>query len=112
MDGPACKIEVFEPWAAALSGLEALDHVDVLYWLDRARRDLVLQNPASGGKAYGTFAIRSPLRPNPIGRALARLAGIEGCWLTVHGLDCCDGTPLIDLKPERCPFAHKTEPPP
>ena len=111
MDGPECRIEVFEPWAAALSGLETLDHVEALYWLDQARRDLVLQNPARSDKAVGTFSLRSPLRPNPIGRAVVRLSDIDGRWLTVHGFDCCDGTPLIDLKPERCPFAHKTKPP-
>jgi tRNA (adenine37-N6)-methyltransferase len=31
-DGPLCHIEVFEPWVAALAGLEQYDQVEVLYW--------------------------------------------------------------------------------
>ncbi|WP_208354122.1 tRNA (N6-threonylcarbamoyladenosine(37)-N6)-methyltransferase TrmO [Pseudaestuariivita rosea] len=107
-DGPDCRIEVFEPWAPALSGLGAYDTIEVLYWLDRSRRDLVTQNPKGDGQNYyGTFALRSPQRPNPIGTSLVRLVGISGNILTVRGLDCLDGTPLIDLKPDRCAFSPK-----
>ena len=27
------------------------------------------------------------------------LEALEGAWLTVRGLDCLDGTPLVDIKP-------------
>ena len=50
------------------------------------------------------FPLRSPLRPNPIGTSLVTLAGVEEGALLVRGLDCFDGTPLIDIKPDRCPF--------
>jgi len=46
-----------------------------------------------------TFAIRSPVRPNPIAMSVARLVRVEYARLTVVGLDCIDGTPLIDIKP-------------
>ena len=105
VDGPICRIEVFEPWEAALTGLAPGAQLEVLYWLDRSRRDVVLQNPGNGERATGTFAIRSPLRPNPIGTAIVLLESRDGQWLSVRGLDCCDGTPLLDLKPDRCPFA-------
>ena len=107
-DGPECRIEVFDPWVAALSGLEGFETLEVLYWLDRARRDLLTQNPSRSGQAFGTFAIRSPQRPNPIGTAIVHLADVDGRWLVVRGLDCCDGTPLVDIKPEHCPFTAKT----
>ncbi len=106
-DGPVCTVELFEPWGPALAGLEAYEHVDLLYWLDRSRRDLVVQNPGTKGKTFGTFALRSPQRPNPIGLSRVRLEGIDGMKLRVRGLDCLDGTPLIDLKPERCAFSPK-----
>jgi tRNA (Thr-GGU) A37 N-methylase len=32
------------------------------------------------------------------------LEGVEGALLSVRGLDCLDGTPLIDLKPDRSEF--------
>jgi len=47
----------------------------------------------------GTFALRSPVRPNPIAMSVVRLVRIDGTTLTVVGLDCLDGTPLIDIKP-------------
>ena len=66
-DGPECRLLVEAPWDAALDGIEAYDTLDVLYWLNRARRDLVLQTPAQAEGPRGTFALRSPVRPNPIG---------------------------------------------
>ncbi|MBS1304106.1 SAM-dependent methyltransferase [Loktanella sp. SALINAS62] len=38
----------------------------------------------------GTFALRSPVRPNPIGSALVRLIRIDGSTLVVRGVDCLD----------------------
>jgi tRNA (adenine37-N6)-methyltransferase len=102
MDGPVCRVEVFEPWIPALKGLEAYSRIEVLYWLHLSRRDLVL--PANNGDARGTFSLRSPARPNPIGTAIALLERIAGGTLYVRGLDCIDETPLLDLKPDRMLF--------
>jgi tRNA-Thr(GGU) m(6)t(6)A37 methyltransferase TsaA len=98
--------------APALRGLEAYPNLELLYWLDRSRRDLVLQNPAHDGRLSGTFALRSPVRPNPIGTALVDLVAVKGGVLVVRGLDCLDGTPLIDIKPDRCLFSPKAPPKP
>ena len=94
-----CTI-VFDPrWVEGLSGLETVSHVVVLYWMDRARRDLVLQRPFRK-ETTGTFALRSPVRPNPIASSIVELVAIDGASVQVRGLDCLDGTPLVDLKPE------------
>ncbi len=111
-DGPVCRIEVFEPWVAALANIEEFDELEVLYWLHMSRRDLVLQSPASDGTSRGTFSIRSPVRPNPIGTSIVTLAGREANTLLVRGLDCLDGTPLLDLKPERTGFTPIAPPQP
>lgn len=103
-DGPVCRIEFAEPWAGGLAGLENYEKVEVLYWLDQSRRDILLQSPKSDGTTRGVFSLRSPVRPNPIGTSVATLVGIEGSVVLVRGLDCLDGTPLIDLKPDRCTF--------
>lgn len=110
-DGPECRIELLPEWTRALEGLEEYELIDVLYWLDQSRRDLVVQNP-SREKSIGTFALRSPNRPNPIGLVTARLIGIERNVVTVRGLDCIDGTPVIDIKPDRCAFSPKAPPKP
>ena len=94
-----CTIEVDRRYAAALAGVESCSHLLVLYWMDRARRDLVLQVPRHYGEQRGTFALRSPARPNPIAASVATLLRVEGNVLSVVGLDCLDGTPLIDIKP-------------
>ncbi len=103
-DGPICRVEVNEPWVAALDGIEAFDRIEVFYWLHEIRRDLVRQSPGNDGATKGTFAIRSPVRPNPIGTSIVRLVSREGPALNVRGLDCVDGTPLLDLKPDRSQF--------
>jgi len=103
-DGPTCTLELFEPWAAALRGIEKFERLEVLYWLDRSRRDLVLQSPASNGEVHGTFSLRSPVRPNPIGTSIVVLERVEGARVHVRGLDCLDGTPLLDIKPDRTLF--------
>jgi tRNA-Thr(GGU) m(6)t(6)A37 methyltransferase TsaA len=110
LDGPVCRIELFEPWAQALDGLEEFERVEVLYWLHLSRRDLVRQSLADDGATRGTFALRSPVRPNPIGTQIAALVGIEGNTVLVRGLDCVDGTPLLDLKPDRCQYTPLAPP--
>jgi tRNA (adenine37-N6)-methyltransferase len=111
-DGPECRIEIFPPWMAALDGITQYQRLEVLYWLHRSRRDLVMQSPKSDGVARGTFSLRSPVRPNPIGTQLVCLIRLEGANVIVRGLDCLDGTPLVDLKPERCEFSPVVPPKP
>jgi tRNA-Thr(GGU) m(6)t(6)A37 methyltransferase TsaA len=94
-----CTIELDPRWVAGLQGLETSSHVVVLYWMDQARRDLVLQAPRHYEQQRGTFALRSPVRPNPIAMSVVRLVRIDGNRLSVVGLDCLDGTPLLDIKP-------------
>jgi tRNA-Thr(GGU) m(6)t(6)A37 methyltransferase TsaA len=94
-----CTVEVNPRWAEGLKGLETATHVVLLYWMDQARRDLVLQSPRHYAEQRGTFALRSPARPNPIALSVARLVRIEGNKLSVVGVDCLDDTPLLDIKP-------------
>ena len=104
-NGPVCRLEIFEPWVPALKGVDLYRHLEVIYWLHRSPRNLVLQSPKKSGSTRGTFSLRSPVRPNPIGTSIVKLVGIEGSTVLVQGLDCLDETPLIDLKPDRCDFS-------
>ena len=94
-----CTIAVDPAFAEALKDIESCTHLVVLYWMDKAPRNLVLQVPGHYGSQHGTFALRSPARPNPIAMSVVKLLGVDGIRLRVVGLDCLDGTPLIDLKP-------------
>lgn len=104
-DGPVCRLEIFEPWVAGLRDVTLYERLELLYWLDRSRRDLVVQSPANDGSVRGVFSIRSPVRPNPIATSIVKLVGVEGNVVLVQGLDCLDGTPLLDLKPDRTLFS-------
>jgi tRNA-Thr(GGU) m(6)t(6)A37 methyltransferase TsaA len=93
------RVEIDPRYAAGLADLELYSHIFLLYWMHEARRDLIAQVPAHLSRARGTFALRSPVRPNPIALAAVELLGIEGTTVTVRNIDCLDGTPLIDIKP-------------
>jgi tRNA-Thr(GGU) m(6)t(6)A37 methyltransferase TsaA len=93
------RIELDPRFAAGLKDLELFSHLWLLYWMHQARRDLVQQVPAHLGRPRGTFALRSPVRPNPIALAAVELLGVTGTTLDVRKVDCIDGTPLIDIKP-------------
>ena len=92
-------IELSERYVQGLKDISLLSHLIVLYWLDRSRRDLIQQMPSHVVDARGVFALRSPVRPNPIGLSVVELVGVDGANLKVRNIDCVDGTPLIDIKP-------------
>ena len=110
LDGPICRIEIDPIWTEALEGIGQYERLEVIYWLHQSRRDLVKQSPANDGTSRGTFALRSPVRPNPLGTSIVRLVAVEGANLLVQGLDCLDGTPLLDLKPDRGQFVPLAPP--
>ena len=62
------------------------------------------------GIVHGTFSLRSPARRNPIGTSIARLVAVKPGVVLVRGLDCLDGTPLLDLKPD-CSLFNPIAPP-
>jgi len=47
----------------------------------------------------GTFATRSPHRPNPLGISVVPLIGIKGRKIFVGSNDLLNGTPILDVKP-------------
>lgn len=98
--GPDCRVELDPRWIEGLHGVEGRERIQLLYWMHLSRRDLMRQNPNFGGASVGTFSLRSPVRPNPIAATVVRLLGVEGPVLHVRGLDCVDGTPLVDIKGE------------
>jgi tRNA-Thr(GGU) m(6)t(6)A37 methyltransferase TsaA len=97
--GRPASVEIDPAYAEGLIGLERHSHVVLLSWLHGSRRDLIVQKPRHAEEARGTFALRSPVRPNPIGLHVARLLRVDGPVLTIDAIDLLDGTPLVDLKP-------------
>jgi tRNA-Thr(GGU) m(6)t(6)A37 methyltransferase TsaA len=101
--GGGASIEIDPAWRPGLRDLAAEETVIVLTWMDRARRDLLIQAPRHRGEPAGVFSIRSPVRPNPIALYVVRLLAVdaENGRLDIDALDCLDGTPVLDIKPWR-----------
>ena len=99
--GRGARIELDRDFVPALLGLELGQPVILLYWMDRARRDLLRQAPRHVEGPRGTFALRSPNRPNTISQCTVRITGIDAAAGTIgiDAIDCFDGTPLLDIKP-------------
>lgn len=95
-----CTIQLAPEDAPGLVGLAAGGRALVLYWLHLARRDMV-QLPVRAGvrdKPVGVFSMRTPPRPNPIAASVVEILAVREGELDVVGLDCLDGTALLDIK--------------
>lgn len=97
--GPICELVIRDDLRDGLTGLNVGQRILILYWLERADRTTLWQNSHRTGERTGIFALRTPNRCNPIGAAVLSIEGIDCCVIKVRGLDCLNGTPLIDIKP-------------
>lgn len=99
--GKPAVIEINEPYRQGLDGLENVTHIVILSWLGDAPRNLIVQKPRLAEKPRGTFALRSPARPNPVGLHVARLLHLDrqSGRLEIDGIDALDQTPVVDIKP-------------
>lgn len=86
----------------ALRDLEGFERIWVIFqfhenegWRPTTRPPV----PPKGKDRVGTFASRSPYRPNPIGLSCVRLLKVEGLTLYVDEADLLNETPVLDIKP-------------
>lgn len=86
----------------ALRDLEGFERIWVIFlfhenegWRPTTRPPV----PPKGKDRVGTFASRSPYRPNPIGLSCVRLLKVEGLTLYVDEADLLNESPVIDIKP-------------
>jgi tRNA-Thr(GGU) m(6)t(6)A37 methyltransferase TsaA len=84
---------------AGLTGLSVGQAIQVLYWVDRGQRDLIVQSPRHTDGPRGVFALRSPVRPNPIALGTVVITSIDGNTIGIDATDAWDGTPVLDIKP-------------
>jgi tRNA (adenine37-N6)-methyltransferase len=92
-------IEIFEPFAEGLSGLENFGHIVVIFHFHKSEGFSLMQRRRGVGELRGVFSLCSPMRPNAIGMSILKLRKIEGSNLYVENVDFLDGTPILDIKP-------------
>ncbi len=99
--GEPARIDLLPDFAEALTGLREGQAIQLLYWVDRGQRNLLLQSPHHVDGPRGTFALRSPVRPNPIALSTVVITGldIENGVIEIDAIDAFDGTPVLDIKP-------------
>jgi tRNA-Thr(GGU) m(6)t(6)A37 methyltransferase TsaA len=103
-------IELYPRFCPGLNTVDSYAEIYVLFWFherdDEKHRNVLEVIPRRHGETElrGVFASHSPSRPNPIGLTRVEIVSVEGCRLTVKGLDAFEGSPIVDLKTVR---AHK-----
>jgi tRNA-Thr(GGU) m(6)t(6)A37 methyltransferase TsaA len=99
--GGGATVEIAPAYRPGLEGLAAASHVAVLSWLHHAPRNLIVQKPRHAVQSKGVFALRSPVRPNPVGLHVVRLVDVDPVSgvVSLEAIDVLDGTPVIDIKP-------------
>ena len=98
-------IEVLPEYRDGLYRLSEHKHIVVLYCFhlrdDKNHGGPLQVVPRRHGETElrGVFASHSPSRPSPIGLTEVDLLSVEGCTLTVRGLDALVDSPIVDIKP-------------
>lgn len=98
-------IEIDPDYCEGLYRLDMYYQIYVLYWFhqrdNEKNRNVLRVVPRRHGETEerGVFASHSPSRPNPIGLTEVEIISINGCTLTVRGLDALEGSPILDIKP-------------
>lgn len=101
------KLVLDQAYALALTGLEGFSHILVLWWFSESdnaddRSRLTEQSPYKRSpEVLGTFATRSPMRPNPIALDTVQITYIDqaNAVIGLTYLDAFDGSPVLDIKP-------------
>ncbi len=99
-----------------LEGLNGFSHLQIIWWFsgcdnDEDRNVLTVEKPyTKGPEVIGTFATRSPERPNPIAVSVCGIKSIdyEKGIVSLDYFDAFTGTPILDIKPYT-PSADKVE---
>lgn len=94
------EIEIFAEFREGLKNIEGFSHLIILSCFDRAQKRALTEQPLLDAEMdHGIFACRHFNRPNPIGISYMVLTKVNGCTLSVRGMDLLDGTPILDIKP-------------
>ena len=106
-DEEGFRIELLPEYKEALIGLDGFSYVNVLWWFDHCdnETDRAVLSEAKpykhGPDRMGTFATRSPQRPNPIALSCAYITyiDVDNGVIGLAYIDADDQSPVLDIKP-------------
>ncbi|WP_058301761.1 SAM-dependent methyltransferase [Gorillibacterium timonense] len=106
-DENGMRLELEKAYIPALTNLEGFGYIQVLWWFDQcdnkeARAKLVEPSPYKGSPhKLGTFATRSPERPNPLALTCVHVTYVDMAngVIGLAYIDAEDGSPVLDIKP-------------
>ncbi|WP_078547619.1 SAM-dependent methyltransferase [Litchfieldia alkalitelluris] len=87
-----------------INEIDTFSHLEIIYYFHMVEDDKIVtdaRHPRNNKNLpkVGIFAQRGKNRPNRIGLTTVKLVKKEGRELYVQGLDCINGTPVLDIKP-------------
>lgn len=87
-------------YEVALRDLDGFSRIWLIWWFHKNENWRPTTLPPRGRTGRkGTFASRSPYRPNPLGMSNVKLVGVDGPRLYIGSHDLLDETPILDIKP-------------
>ena len=86
-------IELYPAYREGLMDIEGFSHIILIYHFHLCRGAALKYKPFLDDRPHGVFAIRSPLRPNPIGLSVVRLDNVMDSILNISGVDMIDDNP-------------------
>jgi len=117
-DDRGMRLELAKEFIPALRNMEGFGYINVLWWFNQSdnsdsRSKLIEKSPYKGSPdTLGTFATRSPERPNPIALTCVYVTHIdyENGIIGIAFIDAEDGTPILDIKPYTPSFDRVEQP--
>lgn len=107
VDDESMRLILDKEYIPALTNLNDFSYINVFWWFDKcdnvkSRTKLIEKNPYKNApEILGTFATRSPERPNPIGVTCSYITYVDyqNGIIGLAYIDADDGTPILDIKP-------------
>ena len=98
------ELVIDERYEEGLADIKAGSSIIVVFYFHQSppfSREHLRVTPPSRGVLRGVFSTRSPVRPNQLGISKLKVTNVRGNRIGVSGLDMLDGTPILDIKPEK-----------
>jgi len=98
------ELVIDEWYREGLTDIRAGSSIIVVFYFHQSptfTREHLRVTPPSRGVLRGVFSTRSPVRPNQLGISKLKVTNVRGNRIGVSGLDMLDGTPILDIKPEK-----------